>query len=291
MKHLLIFGAGGFVGGCLVRAAVAAGWSVTAATHTPAAHIHGAAWQVCDITQADQVAQLLDACRPTAVANLAARANIDRAETEREITYRVNVDGASNIARSCGQTGARLVHFSTDAVFDGTLPSIRENDEPCPLNYYGYTKSSGDSAVLREYPLAAILRVSLALGFPVSAGNSFLAMLRARMLDGVEVFAPEAEIRTPIDIHTLCAAALETAQNGHRGLLNVGATQSIDRFTLTVRLAQQMGFDAHLVRRGGPPLPGRAPRHANGSMDVRLAQGVLATRMLNLDETIKQAVL
>lgn len=291
MKHLLVFGAGGFVGACLVRAALAAGWRVTAATRGPSAQIEGASWQVCDITQENQVAQLIDACCPTAVANLAARANIDRAESEQESTYQVNVEGARNIARSCRMSGARLVHFSTDAVFDGTLPVLRENDEPHPLNYYGYTKNTGDSAVISEFPQAAILRVSLALGFPVSAGNSFLAMLRARMLEGVEVFAPEAEIRTPIDIHTLCAAALETAQNDHRGLLNVGATHSIDRYTLTVRLAQQMGFDAHLVRRGGQPLPGRAPRHANGTLDVCLAQRVLDTRMLSLDETIEQAVL
>lgn len=290
-KKILIFGAGGFIGGCLARAAVDSGWSVTAASYSSIIRIPGAACTVCDITDAGQVDQLFRAAEAEAVVNLAARANIDQAEVEREATYSVNVAGAGIIAHACADYKARLVHFSTDAVFDGSQDTITENDSPKPINYYGWTKAAGDSLVMRECPQAVILRVSLALGYPVHVGNSFLAMLKTRMQEGVEVFAPEYEIRTPIDIHTLCTAALEVAQNEHKGFLNIGAVQSVDRYTLTVRLAQRMGYDAHLVRHGGPPLPGRAPRHKYGILDVRLAQQVLKTPMLNLDETITRAVL
>lgn len=291
MKHILIFGASGFLGGCLSREALATGWQVTAITHTPDFVPFAVGCQACDIGDPEQVERLLANTRPDVIANLAAAANIDRAEADHENAFRVNAAGPEILARACRRDGIRLVHFSSDAVFDGTRAAYTENDLPNPLNYYGYTKIRGDEAVLREDPTAAILRISLALGFPVSRGNSFLAMLRTRFAEGSEVYSPEDEVRTPVDIHTLCAVTLEVASGKENGLFNIGCTQSVDRYTLTSRLARELGYPESLVRRGGVPLPGRARRHRNGTLDVSRAQNVFTTPLLNLETTIARSVL
>lgn len=281
MPHIVIFGAGGFIGGCLAQAARAAGWVVSAASHS-----------ACDISLPDQVNRLLETTRPDAVFNPAAAANIDRVEVERQTAYRVNVEGAANIARACARLGLRLVHYSTDAVFAGSPAPIREEDPPSPINYYGYTKMVAEQAVLQACPTAVIVRISLALGFPAShPSNSFLAMLQDRLSRGIEVFAPENEIRTPIDISTLSAVSLELASFPTSGILHVGSFEHIDRFSLTCLLANRLGLDASLVRRAGPPLPGRVSRHPVGILDVSRVRSLLKTPMLSLDETIARAVI
>lgn len=283
--HILIFGASGFIGGRLAQAARAAGLRVTCVQRSPGADA------ACDISDRQQVERLLAAARPGAVFNLAAQANIDRAEIERQAAYSVNVTGAANVAAACAALGLRLVHYSTDAVFDGTRIPIREDDPPSPLNYYGCTKSAGDARVSQACPSAVILRVSLALGFPAAPHtNSFLGMLRARWAEGVPVYAPEDEIRTPVDILTLCAASLELIDNPASGVFNIGSTTSIDRYGLTTRLAERMGCPAALVIPGGVPLPGRAPRHRVGILDVSKIQAALRTPMPGIDETLERAL-
>jgi len=283
--HILIFGASGFIGERLAQAARAAGLRVTRVQRGPGADA------VCDISDLQQVEHLLAAARPGAVFNLAAQANIDRAEVEREAAYSVNVTGAANVAAACAALGLRLVHYSTDAVYDGTRVPIREDDPPSPLNYYGFTKSAGDARVSQACPSAAILRVSLALGFPAAPRtNSFLGMLRARWAEGAPVYAPEDEIRTPVDILTLCAASLELIDNPAAGVFNIGSTASIDRRSLTTRLAERMGYPAGLVIPGGVPLAGRAPRHKVGILDVSRIQAALRTPMPGIEETLERAL-
>lgn len=280
MFRMVVFGAGGFIGGCLAQAARCRGWQVCALDHS-----------ACDVTNSAQVEDLLAGLLPNAVLNPAARANIDWAETNREAAYQVNVTGALNVARACARLELRLIHYSTDAVFPGSAQPLREDDPPQPINYYGYTKMVAEQAVLAACPSAVILRVSLALGFPAAQhGNSFLAMLHDRLSNGVEVFAPQTEIRTPVDIHTLANASLELAQKRVRGVLHIGATQSVDRYSLTLRLAQMLGLDPSLVRAAGTPAPGRAPRHAVSILDVSRIRSVLQTPMLNMEDTLARAI-
>src|SRR5260221_9701406 len=82
---------------------------------------------------------------PEVVFNCAAYNAVDRAELEPEQAAAVNVRGAANLARTCREVGARLVHFSTNYVFDGTARQpYSEADEPRPLNVYGRSKREGE---------------------------------------------------------------------------------------------------------------------------------------------------
>lgn len=95
-----------------------------------------------DITDADAVARAVAGY--DVVINGAAYTNVDRAETDRDRAYGVNRDGAANLARACG---ARLLHVSTNYVFDGAAGPYREDDAVHPLNVYGASKADGERAV------------------------------------------------------------------------------------------------------------------------------------------------
>jgi len=285
---LMIFGGSGFVGGNLARIAAQKGWAVCIADNRPLLH---AEWWSVNVTDKDMVEKAIEAVRPTAVVNVAAVADIDLAERERDLARRVNVEGARTLAESCARWGIRYVFFSSDAVFDGNGRQYTEADRPNPVNHYGYTKWQAEQAVLQACPQAAIVRLSLVLGFPVSGGNSFLASLESKLEQGRAVVAPVDEVRTPVDVITLCECVLELCESTFTGVMHIGATDSISRYDLSRKLARRMGYSEKLVEpqtsAGG--LPGRAPRHKNGIISVALAQRLLATRLLSTDDGIKRA--
>jgi dTDP-4-dehydrorhamnose reductase len=85
--------------------------------------------------------------RPDAVVDLAAVADIARAERERDLARAVNVDAARSIAAAAAAAGAACVYFSSDAVFAGTAERYTEDDPLAPVNWYGQTKADGERAV------------------------------------------------------------------------------------------------------------------------------------------------
>src|SRR2546428_9106081 len=102
-----------------------------------------------EITDRSAIAAMLDRHRPRIVVNTAAFHNVPRCESEPEAAYRVNAIAPRWLAEECGRRGARLVHVSTDYVFDGAKgrPYV-ETDCPKPLNVYAQSKLAGEHAVL-----------------------------------------------------------------------------------------------------------------------------------------------
>ncbi|MBN1423023.1 sugar nucleotide-binding protein [Candidatus Fermentibacteria bacterium] len=184
---LVVFGGGGFIGGNLCTIALRGGWQVLTSSRRQHAAIPAARWRQVDVTDASAVQRLLAEERPEAVVDLAAVADIDRAQSEREAARAVNVEAARVMAQACAELGAAFLYLSSDAVFSGAAGEYREEDPVEPVNYYGETKAEGERPVLAAHPGAAVVRISLALGFPVTDGNSFLAALdgtdRARRQD------------------------------------------------------------------------------------------------------------
>ncbi len=132
-----------------------------------------------DIADADQVKFLLERSRPNLIINCAAYTNVDKAEEEKELAYRINVVGAANVATRAAALNARFIHISTDFVFDGKLGRpLTEEDKPHPLSVYGKTKYEGELEILRVAPKQAlIVRTSSLHG---AQGNNFVhAMLKA----------------------------------------------------------------------------------------------------------------
>ena len=118
-----------------------------------------------DITDALACREFLERVRPWAVINCAAYTAVDRAEDEEAAADLVNRAGAANLAEASAAAGARMVHFSTDFVFDGSKKSpYLEDDPPNPLSVYGRTKLAGEEAVRRAGPNHLILRTAWLFG-------------------------------------------------------------------------------------------------------------------------------
>jgi dTDP-4-dehydrorhamnose reductase len=132
-----------------------------------------------DITDPGAVEVVVKAFRPDCIINCAAFTRVDDCETERSLAWAVNVKGPENLAKCVSRYGGRLVHISTDYVFDGRrkVPSAyTEGDGPCPISYYGNTKFEGERAVIQGAKQHVVVRTAWMYG---KNGPNFLkTMLR-----------------------------------------------------------------------------------------------------------------
>lgn len=115
--------------------------------------------------------------KPDCIIHCAAYTNVNKAEDEKELCYKVNVDGTENIARICSKLSAKMIYISTDYVFDGTKDGEYEvYDTPNPLSVYGKSKYEGELKVKENMDKYFIVRTSWVFG---SHGNNFVkTMLR-----------------------------------------------------------------------------------------------------------------
>jgi dTDP-4-dehydrorhamnose reductase len=177
---LLLTGADGQVGREIQRQAHDTGHSLLALNR-----------KGLDITDANAVRQVVQETGPAIIVNAAAYTAVDRAEDEPALAFRVNRDGAANLAQAAGEAGIPLIHLSTDYVFNGTSPRpYQETDPVAPLGIYGHSKWEGEEAVRQRLHHHLIIRVSWVFG--VYGSNFVKTMLRlAQERDALKVVADQ----------------------------------------------------------------------------------------------------
>ena len=154
MANWLVTGAGGMLGSDLVRLLRSRGSEVFACDRAE-----------LDITNGQAVKAALNDRRPDVVVNCAAWTAVDDAEAREADANRVNASGAANVAAACADSGAQLIHVSTDYVFGGTATRpYGEDEQPAPRTAYGRSKLAGEQAVLATLPHAFILRTAWLYG-------------------------------------------------------------------------------------------------------------------------------
>ena len=157
-----------------------------------------------DITDPQAVTQLVTTERPQLIVNAAAYTAVDRAESEPEQAAAVNAAGAGYVAVAAAAQGARLVHLSTDFVFDGRKSSpYLPSDLANPLSVYGRTKRDGEEAVRAACPEAVVLRTAWLYA---AQGNNFVNTMLRLMRDGKPLRVVADQVGTPTWARTLAGA-------------------------------------------------------------------------------------
>jgi dTDP-4-dehydrorhamnose reductase len=131
----------------------------------------------CDFRDPSAVRRLVRSCGPDLIVNPAAYTAVDKAESDRAVAYAINADAPAALAEEAERSGAVMIHFSTDYVFDGAKAgSYTEDDAPDPQSVYGATKLAGERAVSAACRRSLVLRTSWVVG---AHGNNFAkTMLR-----------------------------------------------------------------------------------------------------------------
>lgn len=206
---ILMFGGAGMLAGAFRR--------LTTARSIPMSALE---CSKCDIAQPDDIERALDAHRPAVMINCAAYTDVDGAERKSVLANTVNGQAVGNLARAAERHRVRLVHFSTDFVFDGkgTRP-YRPEVEPAPLGAYGRSKLLGEQALAEVNPSGWLLvRTSWLFGI---GGKSFPAAIVAAARAGKRLRVVNDQVGRPTLADDLAAATLELLARGATGIDHV----------------------------------------------------------------------
>lgn len=260
--RLLITGGSGYLGRALAARA-GLDWQVTATRHT-----RPGPGPALDVRDAAAVGRLVEELRPEVVIHTAYLQSGEQ-------MVDVNVAGAGNVARAAGSVGSRLIHVSTDVVFDGRRErgGYSEDDPAVPITGYGRAKLAGERAVADAAPEALIVRTSLIYGGD-RPGPHELMVLDA--LDGrrdVAFFSDE--LRCPILAAELAAALLELARRPLAGTLHVAGADTVSRLEFARLVALSHGRDPASLR-SALSAASRPRRPLNCALDCSRAIGLLS---------------
>jgi dTDP-4-dehydrorhamnose reductase len=255
---MLVTGGAGYLGSELVRRALAAGWDVRATWFGRPGSGDDAEWVHADVRDPDAMRCAADGA--DVVVHTAYRQTVD--------AWSTNVEGARAVAAAART--ARLVHLSSDLVFDGRRGRYREEDAPAPVNEYGRSKVEAEWIVAHAHPDALIVRTSLLYGGREPGPQEKLAR------EGTRFFVDE--IRSPVVVGDLAAALLELARLDVCGPLHVAGADDVSRYDFALLL----GADPRRIARARTT-PDRAP---DVSLDSSRARALVATRLRGVREVL-----
>jgi dTDP-4-dehydrorhamnose reductase len=261
--RLLVTGGAGMLGQAVVAAATRLGHDVVALSRAE-----------LDVTDADHVRRVIAAAEPRAIVNCAAWTDVDGAETAEAAATAINGDGAGNVAHAAAETGARIVHVSTDYVFDGerehagggTGEPWLESDPVNPLGAYGRSKLLGEQQVAAATPEHAIVRTAWLYG---AGGRNFVDTMLALGDERDEVSVVADQIGSPTWTVHLAEGLVELAEReADVGILHATAGGACSWYELAVEVFDRAGVRCRVL----PTTSDRSPRAAR-----RPAYSVLGT--------------
>ncbi|MDQ3721612.1 MAG: dTDP-4-dehydrorhamnose reductase [Actinomycetota bacterium] len=232
---LLVTGAGGMLGRAVVERATGLGHDV-----------HGATRAELDVTNPDAAERVLREVRPAAVIHCAAYTNVDGAESDWSLAEAVNARGAGNVAVAAQQVGARIVHVSTDYVFDGSKrePWV-ESDPVAPLGVYGDTKLAGEQLVAAANPGHAIVRTSWLFG---GGGKNFVDTMLALGAQRDEVSVVTDQIGCPTWTGHLAGALVELAERPQQtGIHHIAGGGHCSWNELALEIFERAGIECRVL--------------------------------------------
>ena len=251
-ERVLITGANGLLGQELVTLMSRfPEYDVLATGRDAAPRFKGAScgYAPLDITDTEAVQRLFEDFTPSVVINSAAMTQVDGCETNREACWDINTVAVEHLARQCHTIGARLVQVSTDFVFDGENGPYREEDRPCPVNYYGKAKLASENAARKAgLDKWAIARTVLVYGTGEALRSNNIALWVIDKLSKSEVInVVTDQWRTPTYAPDLAAGIEQIVRFGKTGLYHLSGRELVSIYQFAQTIARVLDLDASLI--------------------------------------------
>lgn len=200
-----------------------------------------------DVTHHAEVKDVIASVRPDVIVNCAGFVKVDEAELTREVAWRTNVSAVEYLAESARKVDARIVHVSSDLVFDGLHAPYSESDPPHPINYYGRTKLASENVLRTSGIEHTIFRTCLLYGAADHANSNYALSVVLALEEGKAVFAGTDIYSTPTLVDDLALAIVRATERRRLGLYHVAGPEMLPRYEFAHRIAETFRLDAALI--------------------------------------------
>jgi dTDP-4-dehydrorhamnose reductase len=199
-----------------------------------------------DLLVPGAVGRLLDRTQPDWVIHCAALANLDACEADPLLAQQLNTELPRTLATYVTRSGARLVHVSTDSVFDGLRGDYSEGDIPIPVSEYSRTKLDGELAVADADPTAIITRVN-PFGWSLTGNRSLAEFFFNNLSLHKQVMGFTDVFFCPLLANDLADIFIHMLERNLTGLYHVVSSESLSKYDFGLRLAQRFNLDGSLI--------------------------------------------
>jgi len=245
--RILIIGSNGMLGQRLTTYFSNNNYELMCASIEPKSFFPDVNYKCVDITQKNKVRELILDFFPDFVINAAGYTNVDKAEKERELAWKINVTGVENIALYSWTVDAHLIHISTDYIFDGKKGPYTENDKPCPLSYYGRTKLAGENSIRTSGVNYTIIRTNVLYG-PAKFGKpDFVRWVINSLRNGEKIKIVTDQFNNPTYLDDIVSAIDKIILYRKEGIYNIAGTEILSRYDFTMRIADFFGLNKKLI--------------------------------------------
>ena len=286
--RLLITGGSGLLGSKVAEKAILDGYKVYSGFNQ---HKTRAGIPVkLDICEKEATNRVFTEIKPEIVVHSAAITNVDKCEEEKELAWKVNLEGAKRIAELSREHGAFLIYVSTDYVFSGKEGMYRETDETKPINHYGATKLEGEKTVAALTAEWCIARPSVIYGSVPAAGKiNFVLWVLDKLRAGEQIKIITDQYISPTFNTNLAEMIIEVARRRLTGIYHLSGATPINRYNFARLIAETFELDKSLIKPAkSEEMKWNAERPKNTSLNVEKASRTLSKKPLEIKDALNR---
>ncbi|WP_286744467.1 NAD(P)-dependent oxidoreductase [Roseivirga sp. UBA1976] len=289
---ILITGSNGLLGQKLVKLILDRGEDELIATARGANRLPYAQddyqFDVMDITNREQVREVVARHRPEVVIHTAAMTNVDQCELEKEACWDQNVNAVKYLIEACADNNTFLLHLSTDFIFDGENGPYDEEAVPNPVSYYGESKLAAEKLLENSTIDYAIARTVLVYGIAHDMSRSNIILwVKKSLEEGKEIKVVDDQLRSPTLAEDLAMGCYLIAKKKASGIFNICGKDLLNPYEMAVKTAQFFNLDMRAMQRAdASSFSQTAKRPPKTGLLIEKARTVLGYEPHSFDEGI-----
>ena len=200
-----------------------------------------------DISNRNEIKKIVYDFCPDFIVNAAAFTNVDLSETERELAWKINVNGVEYLSEAARVLDSHLIHISTDYIFDGKSGPYTENDTPNPLGYYARTKLASENVLKISGIKYTILRTNILYGTAKFSRPDFVKWVVDSLRSKKQIRIVDDQINNPTFIDDLVQGINKIIELHKEGIYNIGGNEFLSRYNFTLMIADFFSLDKSLI--------------------------------------------
>lgn len=288
-KTILVTGSNGLLGQKLIdrlSGRDALNLVATSRGHNRNPNQTGYVYESMDVTDIDSIRAVFRQYEPTECIHTAAMTHVDRCEEDPEGCHALNITAVENLVQVCREMGTRIIHVSTDFIFDGEDGPYQEKDVPNPLSLYGRTKLQGEQLVVESGIPFAIARTMLVYGVVADMSRSNIVLWARKALEeGQDIRVVHDQFRSPTLAEDLAEGIILIAMKEKSGIYHISGPETMSILELVQEVADFWGYSPDLITAiDSATLNQRAKRPPRTGFIILKAQTELGYRPHSLRE-------